>query len=268
MPDDPQASLRAELIGRLVAAQFELEAALAKLRAGTDSVAITRGQISLSDLVALQRSVATATPAALAGMRAEIVAAAASIASDAKLAASGDSVGAAEQLANARTNARSAVRTVMDGMKDFDPYLRFTSREDEDAYRRREEDTRRAIEAALAKHTAAGDLQAARLTQAQLADAGAHGADASPEFASRVAAVNRAADGLEQATATAVSVPPSHRSDPLPVRDAPAATPADDDLAAVVAALKASGVSVPATQEAEGHGVAKNDKATTRAQSV
>lgn len=255
------------MIGRLVAAQFELEAALAKLRAGTDNVAIARGQISLSDLVALQRSVATATPAVLAGMRAEIIAAAASIASDAKLAASGDSAGAAEQLANARTNARSAVRTVMDGMKDFDPYLRFTSREDEEAYRRREEETRRAIEVALAKHTPQGDLQATRLAQAQLADAGVHGADASPEFASRMSALSRSGDELRQATKANEAPPSSSKPTPLNEGSAPA-LPSDDELSAIAAALQSSGVSVPKSQEAAAHGVTVAGKPATRVQGV
>ena len=246
------------MLGRLVAAQFELEAALTKLRAGTDGAATARGEISLSDLFALQRSVATASPAALAGMRAEIIAAAANIANDTKQAAFAGSAPAAERLADARTNARSAVRTVMDGMKDFDPYLRFSSAEDEEAYRRREEENRRAIEAALAKHTPAGDLEATRLAERQLADAGAHGAEASPEFAAQATRLAQSRHDLEQAMGDKT---PANESVAATAQDkraeAASASPTDAELADVMATLQSSGVTVRDAQE-KTHGVSAN----------
>jgi hypothetical protein len=69
--------------------------------------------------------------------------------------------------------------------KIFDRYLHFSSPEDEAAYRRREAETKRYIDAQLARHTPEGDLNAGGGMQTQLLDAQAHGAGASPDFMPR-----------------------------------------------------------------------------------
>src|SRR5690349_326805 len=74
--DDPQASLRAELLGQLVAAQFDLENTLAELNRSDAPADAVRS--SLQTLGDLQRQVGTASPAFLNLLRSEIVAGAAS----------------------------------------------------------------------------------------------------------------------------------------------------------------------------------------------
>jgi hypothetical protein len=83
--------------------------------------------------------------------------------------------------------------------KIFEPYLHFTSKEDEDAYRKREAETKRAIEDALKLNTPEGNLRAAELSAAQLKDAGAHGADKSPDYAPLLQQTNAAKTALESA---------------------------------------------------------------------
>lgn len=238
------------MLGRLVAAQFELEAAVARLRTGTDSVGIARGELSLNDLLALQRSVATASPSALAGMRAEILAAAATIANEAKQAASSSATDAPDALTTASARARDTVRAVMDGMKDFDPYLRFASDEDREAYRKREEANRRAIDAAMAEGTPEGTARALKLAEAQLRDAGAHGADTSPAYASRLEDIKRREAELQTAGVVSPAAGPK--------ADGQASPEKPDDLGDVLAVLKAAGVSSPAAAESSGHGLAEN----------
>lgn len=171
MPADPMASHRAELLGRLAGAQFQLEALIAQLRHGGSGTALAAGEDGLLDLAALQRRVATADPTSLVTLRAEVAGTIGSVtakAEQARAAASASAAGAeiARTLAEASAAARASVQEYMRdiyGRKIFDPYLRFASAEDETAYRNREQQTRRAIEAALAKHTPEGDLCAARL---------------------------------------------------------------------------------------------------------
>lgn len=71
------------------------------------------------------------------------------------------------------------------GRRIFDPFLRFTSEDEEAEYRAREEQRQRAILAQLAHHTPQGDLMAGGIAAGQLLDAHAHGAGASPEFQTR-----------------------------------------------------------------------------------
>jgi len=67
----------------------------------------------------------------------------------------------------------------------FDPYLKFASAEEEAEYRRREAETKRYIDAELAKGTPEGALNAAGGIQGQMLEAAANGADQSPEFKER-----------------------------------------------------------------------------------
>jgi hypothetical protein len=67
----------------------------------------------------------------------------------------------------------------------FDPYLHFGSAEDEASYRAREAERQRLIAEDLAHHTPDGDLHAAVREAGQMADAGSHGANVSPDFGPR-----------------------------------------------------------------------------------
>jgi hypothetical protein len=132
----------------------------------------------------------------------------------------------------------------------FDPYLYFASANDEEEYRRREDERRRAIEKAEAEHTPEGDLHANQLAIEQLKDAGAHGADRSPEYQKRLDALNKSNDDLKAAqTAARAKGNETPTADPLD-----AAKPAANVSPDLIASLRASGVHVP-DQDGGGHGV-------------
>jgi hypothetical protein len=97
-----------------------------------------------------------------------------------------DRAAATAELAQADAEARHCVAGFMDDYykkRTFDPWLRFTSDEDRDEFRRREAERQAAIEHAQREGTPKGDLEANKLAIAQLQDAAAHGATASPDYA-------------------------------------------------------------------------------------
>ncbi len=189
---DPEASLRAELLGTIAGAQFDIDNAIAELaRSGADASALTNQRQSLQQL---QKQVGSASPATLAGLRAEIAGAVAmtqTLAEQGRAIATTAGQAAAEALATVSANSRAQVTSIMRDMHRFDAYLHFASAEDEAAYRKHEAERRAEIEAALAKATPESTLKASGLTVGQLLDAKAHGADDSPEFD---ATFNTAAD--------------------------------------------------------------------------
>lgn len=159
--------------------------------------------------------------------------------------------------------------------KIFDPFLRFASAEDEDAYRKGEEERQREIKAALALGTPEGDLRAAVLMMEQLDDAEAHGAGDSREFAARKARGQASLDGLRAAMRAsgrtvddpATSAKRAAESDEIiaiaeqrPVRPVSNGV---SELEEVAAQLRAAGIIVEATS-ADGHGVAEHAAATNR----
>lgn len=189
---DPEASLRAELLSTIAAAQFDIDNAIAELaRSGADTSALTNQRQSLQQL---HRQVGTANLTTLAGLRAEIAGAVATtqtLAEQGRAIATTAGQAAAEALATASANSRAQVTSIMRDMRRFDSHLDFASAEDEAAYRKREAERRAEIEAALSKATPESTLKASGLTVGQLLDAKAHGADDSPEFD---ATFNKAAD--------------------------------------------------------------------------
>ncbi len=242
--------MRAELTDTLVSAAQQLESAIADLRsAGSADVATYQSQ--LADIIALKRGVATASPAALTLLGSQI----ASLASAANAAAQDASAkagvantqSAAGQLAQASDRARQAVATVMDGMKDFDSYLHFDSPEDERAYRERERERQEEIKREQAKGTPQGDLAAVGLAKAQLTDAGAHGADQSPEFQKFMGDLDGAGADLKAA------MPPKS---PDQAKQDQAEAHHDNELASAMAALSSAGVKgPPADDPAVHHGL-------------
>lgn len=181
--DDPLASQRAELIGKLAIAQFDLENALAEVtRNGASTGPI---ETQLQNLGAFMRQVGVAGSAALAGLRGDIAALVAHSGAIAQQARTGPGSSQSADAIELAAATRDHVNAVMRGMKDFDPYLEFDNAEAEADYRRREAERRAYIEAQQAKGTPESDLNAAGAAMGQMADAGAHGAANSPEFDKR-----------------------------------------------------------------------------------
>ena len=254
-PADPEASLRAELLGQIVAAQFDLEDALAELeRSGAPTDALRSSLQSLGDL---QRQIGVASPAALLTLRGEIAASASTgraIAQQSRIAASSDS--ADDQLAATSARTRATIQRIGEDLFErrvLDSYLQFDSEVEERAYRQREAERQEYIRRELAKDTPEGARNAAAATVAQLDDARDHGADRSPAFDSMYGAAVNARD--EQIAAMAPTeeraLAPSQSQSPQP-----SATNAElDEIAAI---FKSAGVLPPPAEPAEqgNHGLA------------
>lgn len=182
--EDPLASQRLALVGQLVVAQFDIEAAIGELaRSGASTGPLLT---QLQNLTQLQRQVGTATPATLAMLRADVGAAVSqsqSVAQDARGTGAANTADSASVISLAATS-RAQVSDIMRDMHQFDRELDFTSPEEEAAYRQREAERRAYIAQEQDKHTPEGDLNAAGGAVGQMADAKAHGAD-SPEFQKR-----------------------------------------------------------------------------------
>jgi hypothetical protein len=78
----------------------------------------------------------------------------------------------------------ASIETDVYDKRIFDPYLHFSSAEDEAAYHR-EAETKQYVDAQLGKHTPEGDLNASGGMIGEMLDAHAHGAGASPDFLPR-----------------------------------------------------------------------------------
>lgn len=251
LPDDPQASLRLELVGQLVAAQFALEGALAEF-AG-NSGALGQAQLQLTMLATLRQQIGTASPATLSAMSNEIVAAVAQTQSviqqgRANLANSESSS------ASGTAKARQLMQSVADDVfrqKLLDPYLQFATAEDEAAYRKREQERSVAYDDQIAKQTVEGNSRARSILQSQLADAKAHGAHRSPDMAAIEQQLAEAAQNLQPRASDREK---AATADVVPVGTTAHAT--DDELGDVMAALKAAGVAYGAGNAPSGkHGV-------------
>lgn len=254
---DPQASLRTELVGQLAGAQFALESAIAELSrnaGGTATLSASRQQLaSLTDLL---RQIGTASLAQLSDLRREVASTAASAIELANQATSvaGNSAGADANLTPTQ-RARAAIEALHRELFEnrvLDPYLQFATPEEEEAYRQRERERNDEIKRALALGTPEGDHSAANLMQEQLRDAGAHGADRSPDFADMVQRADEAMADLR---------PQTREQSPanVGVQSTQSGTPgiSDDGFGDILAALKAAGVTTPVTQASDaGHGVA------------
>lgn len=252
---DPEASLRIELAGAIAAAQIDIANAIAELaRSGADSSALTNQSQALQQL---QRSVGSANLGSLLALRGEVAATASSatilanqaINTATNAAAANANLTPAER---ARANIEALSRDLFEN-RVLDPYLRFASPEDEEAYRKRERERKEEVDRAMALGTPEGIQRAAELQQNQLRDAGAHGADRSPNYA----------DMLKRSNAAFADLQPPHQaaeqaaihSESASVRPAQP-TPADDGFGDILATLKAAGVTTPAVQARDaGHGV-------------
>ena len=230
------------MIGNLVAAQFDLEQAIAEL---TRSGAATEmAQSQLAKIGQLVRAAGSADAQALVAMQASVaglVGEAQAVVQQSRQA--GDRAEVGETLAAVDARTRVTVQRIAADLFErriFDPYLQFDSEEEARAYRQREAERQEYIRRELAKGTAEGALNATNATLAQIDDAGAHGADRSPEYArtrsdvvdardEQLAAMRRAGVGSPQAE-SAGATPPASNSNDL------------DEIAAV---LSAAGVQAP-----------------------
>lgn len=234
LPDDPQASLRLELVGQLVAAQFALEGALAQF-AG-NSGALGQAQLQLTMLATLRQQIGNASPATLSAMSNEIVAA---VAQAHSVIQQGRANLANSEASSASTtaNARQVVQSVADDVfrqKLLDPYLEFSSAEDEEEYRKREQARDAEVKRLLALDTPEANKRAVALLDQQLTDAENHGAGRSADIANMRQRLQNAD------TVFGAPVPERDVVAPKPSKDTAASD--DDDLSNVMAALQAAGV--------------------------
>lgn len=186
MPDDPQASLRAELLGQIVGARFAIEGAIAELaRSGGNTAGV---QNQMQALAQLQRSIGTASLSDLAAMRGEIAAAVTQTHAviEQGRAASGGVDADSAALTNLASRAQTQAASFMRDLRQYDDLLHFDSEEQERAYRQREEDYRKRHEAGLAQGGPEGALQASGAAFSQSVDLAAHGASADPALMRRV----------------------------------------------------------------------------------
>jgi len=265
----PLSATPQDLLRQLDGARQALETQLAGLRAAdtahlhTDMASNASANLQRLNMLSLQLAGGAKDVTAL---RADIASALADIrayTSDIRNAVSTAQNGTASQVAQAalyEANA-SAQRTVSDFTRDyyekhvFDRYLKFTSAEDEEAYRHREEERRQAIDRANAEGTPEGNLKANQLALAQLEDAGAHGADRSPDYNKWHNALRTSCSNLSSAIeATRPHAEAAFRSEQ---RDS--VKPDAKVSPELLAALRDAGVTVP-DQNGTGHGVTTNAK--------
>jgi hypothetical protein len=253
-----------DLLAQIHSAQSDLDQLIAQLGNDAGSV-LTGGQSQRQLLVALEQrltSGAVASPALIRNQIAGAIAATANLGDQARQL---NSQRASLDLASAQERTRA---TAMEIGRDiyqhriFDPYLRFTSVEDEEAYRRREEDNRRAVERALAENTPEGDLRATRILERQLQDAASHGADASPQFADYAARIRCDQGNLERAIASRdETAGDRQRAHPSPEAPPPAT---EDQLASVLATFRAAGIAGGAQADHAAHGLVVNASSPNR----
>ncbi|MBP8231273.1 MAG: hypothetical protein KAY22_03120 [Rhizorhabdus sp.] len=206
------------MIGRIGSAQSDLEANLAILLHGGDTASVALAEAQLQVLAGLQRRVDQARGADLVSIRGEVLAISAAAQLAAQQARSSSAMSAAASIQDASERARKTVLGLVDDYyekKVLDPYLRFSSPEDEAEYRKREAERQAAIQKALAEGTPQGNLRAAQLMEDQLRDAGAHGADQSPDYLPMFERVRSVEEGLGTALAAQPDTAISVSRDPL-----------------------------------------------------
>lgn len=254
MPGEPEGTLRAELLEQIGAAQAALEAQLDQLQhaanQGGSTAALVIAQNQLSRLGGLGQTIEHARGVSLASIRAEVTAVVAATLATVQQARAAAAGGQAAELALHEAQAE-AHRTTGDFLRDFyerrifDKHLHFASTEDERAYREREEARQKEIEKARAEGTPEGELRATRLAIAQLEDAGAHGADASPEYQPALGGLKAAERGLaasmERARPSPEAAPAPTMNDANSLDAIQAATGIDT---ALLAQIRATGMAV------------------------
>lgn len=243
-------------------AQSDIEQAMAGFIAqASGSNALIAAQSQHQAILALKSQLASASPSDLPALHAQIASAIAEASTTVEAARSGNNGAVAREVALTTAQLRGSIRDIMDGMRDFDPYLQFGSVEEAEAYREREQARQAYIEAELAKGTAEGEYNAAAATKAQLKDAGAHGADQHPDFDQYMRRID---DTVERAERAAIEAGASILEGNAIIRgeepylgptQSVAAEIEEHEFADIAAVFAAAGVEVPDVKIAEGHGV-------------
>lgn len=239
VPADPLASERLALLGRTAAAQLDLERVIASLQASAMPIP-TELLAQQGELATLIREVATAGTAELPALQRAIATAVAATSSAVQQAGQSASsnvatLDLAERVKAARQTIESVGRDLFD-KKVLDPYLQFSSPEDEAAYRKRERENAAAIEREKTKGTIEGDRNAAALLERQLLDAGEHGATASPDYDRMLTDIRAASNTLEAQSPTKTATSKDTQgTEKLPEGKS-------DSLDDVLATLKSAGV--------------------------
>lgn len=250
------------MLAQIRSAQADLDHLLAQLGNDGGSV-LADGQLRRQLLTNLERSLASGASLSGGSIRNEIAAAIAVTANLGEQARQSINQRGSVDLATAQARTRATVMEIGRDIYErriFDPYLRFASAEDEEAYRRREEENRRAIADALAENTPQGDLRAARIMDRQLQDAGAHGADASPEFRRLVDRNSDNIGRLENAMGGQQSGRTGQPSEQQANAEPPAPASAEQ-LASVLATFRAAGIDGGLPAHHAGHGLTVDNSA-------
>jgi hypothetical protein len=256
-PNGAEASLREKLSSQIAGAQADVQSQIVQLRSNGPISGDTLAQMAaqLARLSALQKQIGSADPKDLPTIQSQIAAAVAVAQSVAQQSQSAVTAAKSAQasLAEASEASRKVTNDFVHDFYDkheFDKYLKFTSANDEEDYREREAQRHKAIELALAKHTPEATLEANRLALEQLKDAGAHGADRSPEYQRRINQLSASATALGGAIENN-----STKTQQATANVFDSATPGKTVPPELVASLRDAGVTVP-DQSATGHGVA------------
>lgn len=184
MPDDPQASLRAELLGQVVGARFALEEALAELsRSGGNTAAV---QNQMQALTQLQRGIGSASRSDLATMRSDIAAAVTQTHAVIEQGRASANVADAADGAALASRAQMQAASFMRDLHQYDDLLQFDNDAERDAYSQREDERRKRYEAGIAEGGPQGALTASGAAYGQAVDLAAHGGSANPALMRRV----------------------------------------------------------------------------------
>jgi hypothetical protein len=219
----------------------------------------------IEKLLASDRESKLDVPALMRFLNAQAASAAAATLNGKVSATRADAAGLATTQARTRASVLDMSRDIYD-RHIFDPYLRFASSEDEAAYRRREEQNRQAIEEALADRSPEGDLRAARVMDRQLRDAGAHGAEAAPQFREMM---NRNRLDIERLESALGREPSGDHGLSLQAENSSQPAPATkQQLASVLAAFRAAGVEGGMTAVDSGHGLSVDGSAPDEGRAV
>jgi hypothetical protein len=167
-----------ELQARLAAVSAQIAGVATELSNALSSPSFP---LHSADLMALQSIVQSGEASSLIS-QAAAQAAGTSIGGTAATAAQIAEVKAAS--AETRTEVQALSHDLFD-RKIFEPYLHFSSPEDEAEFRRHEEEAKRYIAEQLARRTPEGDLNASGGTLGYMLDANVHGAADSPDFLAR-----------------------------------------------------------------------------------
>lgn len=250
---------QSDLLAQIRSAQADLDQLIAQL--GNDAgTVLADGQSQRQLLASLERSLTTGSVSA-GPIRNEVAAAVASAGNFGQHVRMANDQRGNVDLATAQARTRATVLEIGRDIFErriFDPYLRFASLEEEAAYRRREEENRRAIADALAENTPEGDLRAARIVNRQLQDAGAHGADASPEYQGILARSRQGVDQLSQAIGEPQAQAGAERTEQDTQLAEPATPASDQQLASVLATFRAAGIGGGLQASDSGHGLHVN----------